>query len=76
MMLERGFVVGATRLLKRARQLYAAYIVLFVIYVVTDRRYVAAQYAAPEMITEFNVAGLVDHPIRPWAMGCCCNRKH
>ena len=58
MMLERGFIVGATRLFKRAWQLYAAYVVLFVIYAVaiTD---VAARYAAPELIYEFNVTGLV-----------------
>src|ERR1700710_614952 len=35
MMLERGFIVGATRLFKRAWQLYIAYVVLFVIYIVT-----------------------------------------
>src|ERR1700736_6860316 len=34
MMLERGFVVGATRLFKRVWQLYVAYIVLFVTYIV------------------------------------------
>ena len=33
MMLERGFVVTATRIFKRLWQLYAAYIVLFVIYI-------------------------------------------
>jgi hypothetical protein len=32
-MLERGFVVTATRIFKRLWQLYAAYIVLFVIYI-------------------------------------------
>jgi hypothetical protein len=68
MMLERGFLVGATRLFKRAWQLYAAYVVLFVIYVVTITN-VAAQYAAPDIIYEFNIAGLVDHPIRMLAHG-------
>ena len=33
MMLERGFVVTAIRIFKRLWQLYAAYIVLFVIYI-------------------------------------------
>jgi hypothetical protein len=61
--LERGFVVGATRLLKRVWQLYVAYVVLFVIYTVSIGD-VATQYAAPDIIYEFNVAGLVDHPIR------------
>ena len=62
-MLERGFVVGATRIFKRVWQLYAAYIVLFTIYIVAIG-YVAAQYSAPDLINEFNVSALIDHPIR------------
>src|SRR5258707_2499881 len=46
--LERGFVVAATRIFKRVWQLYAAYIVLFVIYVDLIG-YVAAQTAAPDI---------------------------
>ncbi|MDR3449710.1 MAG: OpgC domain-containing protein [Alphaproteobacteria bacterium] len=63
MTLERGFMVGASRIFKRAWQLYAAYVVLFVIYLVaiTDA---AARYAATDIIYEFNVAGMVDHPMR------------
>jgi hypothetical protein len=67
-MLERGFVVGATRLFKHAWQLYVAYVVLFVIYAVTITS-VAAQFAAPDLIYEFRVAGLVDHPIKTLAHG-------
>ena len=37
MMLERGFVVTATRIFRRLWQLYAAYVVLFVIYIEPDR---------------------------------------
>src|SRR3977135_282665 len=33
MMLERGFVVTATRVFRRVWQFYAAYVVLFVIYI-------------------------------------------
>ena len=33
MMLERGFVVTATRIFKRLWQLYVAYVVLFVVYI-------------------------------------------
>ena len=36
-MLERGFIVGATRLTKRVWQLYVAHIILFVIYIVFDQ---------------------------------------
>ena len=74
MMLERGVIVGATRLFKRAWQLYVAYIVLFVIYIVTIGD-VATRYAAPDIIYEFNVAGLVDHPIRTLAHGLFLQSK-
>jgi hypothetical protein len=73
-MVERGFIVGATRLFKRVQQLYAAYIVLFVIYVVTITN-VAAQYAAPDIITEFNVTGLIDHPVRTLIHGLFLESK-
>jgi hypothetical protein len=63
MMLERGLVVTVTRIFKRVWQLYAAYVVLFVIYIDTIG-YVAAQYAAPDILGEFNVSGIIDHPIR------------
>ena len=62
MALERGFVVTATRFLRRLWQLYAAYIVLFVIYIDIIGN-VAAQYATTEIIDEYNVIGIVDHPI-------------
>jgi hypothetical protein len=61
-MLERGGVVGATRVLRRAWQLYAAYVVLFAIYVVAIGD-VAVRYAAPDIIHEFNLAGLVEEPV-------------
>jgi hypothetical protein len=57
MMLERGFIVGATRLFKRVWQLYVAHIVLFVIYIVSIG-YVALKFGDPDIINEFNVAGL------------------
>jgi hypothetical protein len=68
MMLERGFIVGATRILKRAWHLYAAYLVLFVSYIALIS-YVARQYAAPDIINDFNLAGWIDHPIRILAHG-------
>jgi hypothetical protein len=60
MMLERGFIVGATRLTKRVWQLYVAHVILFVIYIVSIG-YVAQRYSDPDIINEFNVAGLVDN---------------
>jgi hypothetical protein len=60
MMIERGFVVGATRLTKRVWQLYVAHIILFVIYIASIS-YLALRFGDSEIINEFNVAGLVDH---------------
>jgi hypothetical protein len=62
-MIERGSTIGATRVLKRFWQLYAAFIVLFTTYVVAIG-YVATQYSAPDLFNEFNVAALIDSPIR------------
>ena len=61
MMLERGFVVSATRILRRVAQLYAAYIVLFVIYIEAISS-VAAQYATTDIINEYNLCGIVGDP--------------
>src|SRR5512136_1551907 len=57
MMQERGFVVTATRILGRVGQLYAAYVVLFVIYVDAIGN-VAARYAATSLFDEYNVTGI------------------
>src|ERR1700730_8700922 len=65
---RRGFLVTATRILKRVWQLYAAYIVLFVIYIDVIGQ-VAARYAVPDIIDEYNVTGIVDHPVRVLAHG-------
>ncbi len=72
--LERGFIVAATRIFKRVWQLYAAYIVLFVVYVDLIS-YVAAQTAAPDIINEFNVSGFIDHPIRTLIYGLLLQAK-
>jgi hypothetical protein len=60
MMIERGFIVGATRLTKRVWQLYVAHVILFVIYIVAIS-YLAQRFMDSDLINEFNVAGLVDH---------------
>ena len=74
MMLERGFVVTATRIFKRLWQLYAAYVVLFVIYV-NLIGYVARKSAASELIGQFNVTGIVDHTIRTLIYGLLLQAK-
>jgi hypothetical protein len=67
-MLERGALVGATRVLRRAWQLYAAFIVLYVIYVVLIGD-IARRYAAPDIIYEFKMAGFLEDPVRTVAHG-------
>ena len=72
MMLERGFIVGATRLTKRVWQLYVAHIILFVIYIVAIG-YVAFRYSDPDIINEFNVGPASPETMRskPCARDCC-----
>ena len=60
MMLERGFPRGRDPHFQALWQLYAAYLVLFVIYVDLIG-YVARKSAAPEIIPEFNVTGILGH---------------
>jgi hypothetical protein len=74
MMLERGFVVAATRIFGRVWHLYATYIVVFVMYIAVIGT-VAAQYAAPDILNEFNIAAIVDHPIRTLMSGLLLQAK-
>ena len=68
MALDRGSVVATTRIFRRAWQLYAAYVVLFVIYVEVIGN-VAVQYSATDIMHEYNVIGMVDQPVRTLAHG-------
>jgi hypothetical protein len=63
MMVERGFVIAASRIFKRAWQLYAAHLVLFVIYI-NAISWVAAHYAAPDIFAEYHVIGILNDPVR------------
>ena len=74
MMLERGFVVAATRIFRRVWQLYVAYVALFVIYI-NLIGYVARKTAAPEIIHEFNIAGILGHTIRTLIYGLLLQAK-
>jgi hypothetical protein len=71
---ERGFLVGATRIFKRVWQLYAAYVVLFVVYVDLIG-YVAAQSAAPDLFAEFNITDFIEHPVRVLIRGLLLEAK-
>lgn len=61
MMMNRGYVVAATRIGKRAWQIYVAHLVLFVMYI-AEVGYLAKNYNDPELLNEFNVAGFMRDP--------------
>ncbi len=61
MMLERGFLIGGTRLIKRAWQIYVAHIILFVMYI-AEIGYLSQRYDDPNLENEFNVAGFMHNP--------------
>ena len=61
MMLDRGFVIGGTRLVKRAWQIYVAHIILFVMYI-AEIGYLAQRYDNPNLKNEFNVARFMSNP--------------
>ena len=61
-MLEQGFIAGTARLFKRVWQLYVAHVLLFVFYIAAIG-WVAQAYNHSHLLDEFNVAGLIDHPI-------------
>jgi hypothetical protein len=63
MALERGLIVAMTRILKRVWQLYAAYVVMFVLYIDVIGS-AAVRYAATDIIDEYNVIGIVGDPTR------------
>ncbi|MGE5157021.1 MAG: OpgC family protein [Gemmatimonas sp.] len=63
MTLERGFIVAATRIVKRSWQLYAAHLVLFVIYI-NAIGWAAARYAAPAILQEYHIVGILNDPVR------------
>src|SRR5579872_7555904 len=73
-MLERGAIVGATRVIRRAWQLYAAFIVLFAIYAVSIGD-VATRYAAPDILYQFNIASLLEEPVRTVTHGLLLQSK-
>jgi hypothetical protein len=61
MMLERGFIIGASRLLKRVWQIYVAHVFLFVIYL-AEIGYVAQRYDNASFAGDFNIQGFLANP--------------
>lgn len=68
MMLERGFVIAGTRLIRRAWQIYVAHIVLFVMYI-AEVGFLAHRYGNPNLEHEFNIAGFMANPAEPLYQG-------
>ena len=68
MMMERGFVVGATRLLRRVWQLYVAHLLLFLVYL-TAVHYIAHSFDDLHLMDQFNVAPLMNLPVETLAQG-------
>lgn len=60
-MIDRGFIVGSTRLLRRAWQIYVAHVLLFVVYL-TEVGYLAPKYGGTAFLDTFNVRIFLDHP--------------
>jgi hypothetical protein len=67
-MLECGFVIGATRLLRRVWQLYAAHLLLFFFYL-TSVHYLSHRFNDPHLMDQFNVAHLMNFPVETLSQG-------
>jgi hypothetical protein len=68
MMLNRGFVIGATRLFRRVWQLYVAHVLLFIFYL-TSVHYLAHNFNIPHLMDQFNVAHLMNFPVETLTQG-------
>lgn len=67
-MMEHGFVIGATRLLRRVWQLYVAHLLLFFVYL-TSVHYFAHKFDTPHLMDQFNVKLLMDFPVETLTQG-------
>ncbi len=68
MMMEHGFVVGATRLLRRVWQLYVAHLLIFILYL-TAVHYLAHKFDDLHLMDQFNVAPLMNLPVETLSQG-------
>ena len=68
MMVERGFLIGATRLMRRVWQLYVAHLLIFLVYTVAVH-YLAHNFDVPHLMDQFNVRNLMDHPVETLGEG-------
>lgn len=68
MMINRGYIIAATRIGKRAWQIYVAHLVLFVMYI-AEVGYLAKTYNDPGLLNEFNVTGFMRDPAETFYQG-------
>ncbi|MDP1882796.1 MAG: OpgC domain-containing protein, partial [Bradyrhizobium sp.] len=73
-MLERGFVFGATRLLRRVWQIYVAHVLLFVFYLASIL-FLSDRFGASDFIDQFNVAPLLVAPVDTLTQGLMLKYK-
>jgi hypothetical protein len=73
-MMDRGFVAGATRLLRRVWQLYAAHLLLFLFYL-TSVHYLSHRFDDPHLMDQFNVAHLMNFPVETLSQGLALKFK-
>ncbi len=73
-MLERGFIVAATRIFRRVWQIYVAHILLFVFYLASIHC-LARNFHVQYLIDQFNVARLIDLPVETLAQGIILKYK-
>lgn len=73
-MVERGFVFGTTRLLRRVWQIYTAHILLLVIYLASIH-FLADKFNALDLIDRFNVRPLVSAPVEAITQGLLLGYK-
>lgn len=73
-MLDRGFVFGTTRLLRRVWQIYVAHLLLFVFYL-TSVLFLSDRFSASDFIDQFNVAPLLVAPVETLTQGLMLKYK-
>jgi hypothetical protein len=61
-MIEQGYAAAATRLLKRASKLYAAHLILLVVYIATVG-FISQGLHDPNDLSKFNIAVFMSHPL-------------
>ena len=73
-MIERGYAAAASRLAKRAFTLYAAHIIVVVIYIVVIAC-VSRQFHDPDDLNQFNVADFMNMPFRQFIQALALRYK-